>query len=78
MEGHDHLPVLQRRRSRYRELFGPYFRYVATRMVNYTIGQQRNFARREVFWRCSDSRESLYARRLELGGRRAEPAGRKA
>jgi hypothetical protein len=40
-------------------LLTPYFRYVAVRTVNYTIGQQRNFARRELFWRCSDNRESI-------------------
>jgi ubiquinone/menaquinone biosynthesis C-methylase UbiE len=58
VEGHDHYqyfadePTVQK-------LFSPYFRYVATRVVKYTIGLQRNFERREVFWRCSDTRESL-------------------
>src|SRR5258708_16903004 len=57
-EGHDHHqffadePAVQR-------LFKPYFRYVATRTVNYTIGLRRDFARREVFLRCSDSRAAL-------------------
>lgn len=58
MEGHDHHQFFSDEFA-VQELFKPYFRYVATWTVNYTIGQQRNFARREVFWRCSDSRESL-------------------
>jgi ubiquinone/menaquinone biosynthesis C-methylase UbiE len=58
MEGHDHHQYFPDEAA-VQELFAPYFRCVATRVVNYTIGTQRNFARREVFWRCSDSRESI-------------------
>jgi ubiquinone/menaquinone biosynthesis C-methylase UbiE len=58
VEGHDHHQYFPDEAAVQR-LFTPYFRYVATRIVNYTIGRQRDFARREVFWRCSDSRESL-------------------
>jgi ubiquinone/menaquinone biosynthesis C-methylase UbiE len=58
LEGHDHHQYFVDEAAVQR-LFTPYFRYVATRVVNYTIGAQRNFARREVFWRCSDSRKSL-------------------
>ena len=58
VEGHDHHQYFADEAAVQR-LFRPYFRYVATRTVNYTIGQQRNFARRELFWRCSDSREFL-------------------
>jgi ubiquinone/menaquinone biosynthesis C-methylase UbiE len=58
MEGHDHYQFFSDEFS-VQKLFKPHFRYVTTRTVSYTIGQQRNFARREVFWRCSDSRESL-------------------
>jgi len=57
-EGHDHLQFFGDEAA-VQKLFQPYFRYVATRTVNYTIGPKRNFARREVFWRCSDARESL-------------------
>ena len=58
VEGHDHHQYFANEAALHR-LFAPYFRHVATRTVNYTIGQQRNFARREVFWRCSDSRDSI-------------------
>jgi hypothetical protein len=58
MEGHDHHQFFDDELA-VQQLFKPHFRHVVTRTVNYTIGQQRNFARREVFWRCSDSRESL-------------------
>ena len=58
MEGHDHFQFFSDEAAVQR-LFSPYFRYVTTRTVSYTIGQQRSFARREVFWRCSDSRDSL-------------------
>lgn len=58
VEGHDHHQYFADEAAVQR-LFTPYFQYVATRTVNYTIGQQRNFARREVFWRCSDSRASI-------------------
>lgn len=58
VEGHDHHQYFPDEAA-VQALFTPYFRYVATRAVSYTIGQQRNFTRREVFWRCSDSQESL-------------------
>jgi len=58
VEGHDHHQYFADEAALQR-LFAPYFRQVATRVVTYTIGSQRNFARRELFWRCSDSRESL-------------------
>lgn len=58
VEGHDHLQYFANENA-VQALFAPYFLFVTTRVVNYTIGPQRNFARREVFWRCSDTRESL-------------------
>jgi SAM-dependent methyltransferase len=58
VEGHDHHQYFADEAA-VQELFAPYFRCVSTRVVNYTIGTQRNFARREVFWRCSDCRESI-------------------
>jgi ubiquinone/menaquinone biosynthesis C-methylase UbiE len=58
VEGHDHHQFFSDE-SAVQRLFKPYFRHVVTRTVSYTIGRQRNFARREVFWRCSDSRASL-------------------
>jgi ubiquinone/menaquinone biosynthesis C-methylase UbiE len=58
VEGHDHQQYFTDEAA-VQGLFTPYFQYIATRTVHYTIGQQRNFARREVFWRCSDSRDSL-------------------
>jgi SAM-dependent methyltransferase len=58
MEGHDHFQFFKDEAA-VQALFKPYFRYVATRTVSYTIGQSRNFTRHEVFWRCSDNRETL-------------------
>jgi hypothetical protein len=40
--------------------------------VNYTIGQQRNFARCECFWRCSDNRESITRDAWSWAGAAAE------
>ncbi len=73
MEGHDHHQFFSDEFA-VQKLFKPYFRFVATRTVNYTIGQQRNFARREVFWRCSDNRESLMRDAWNWAGAPAEPA----
>jgi ubiquinone/menaquinone biosynthesis C-methylase UbiE len=58
IEGHDHHQYFADEVAVQR-LLVPYFDYVATRVVNYTIGPQRHFARQEVFWRCSDKREAL-------------------
>jgi SAM-dependent methyltransferase len=58
IEGHDHFQFFNDEAA-VQALFKPYFRYVATRTVNYTIGRQRDFTRQEVFWRGSNSRESL-------------------
>jgi len=58
MEGHDHRQFFSDEFA-VQKLFKPYFRYVVTKAVSYSIGPQRNFVRREVFWRCSDRRESL-------------------
>jgi SAM-dependent methyltransferase len=71
LEGHDHHQFFNDEQAVQR-LFRPYFRYVATRTVNYTIGQDRNFARREVFWRCSDARESLMRDAWSWAGMPAE------
>jgi ubiquinone/menaquinone biosynthesis C-methylase UbiE len=57
-EGHDHYQFFADEFA-VQKLFKPYFRYVMTRTVNYTIGARRDFARREVFWRCSDCQASL-------------------
>ena len=44
VEGHDHHQYFADEAA-VQKLFAPYFRCVATRVVNYTIGTQRNFAR---------------------------------
>ncbi len=73
MEGHDHFQFFDDEAA-VQALFKPYFRYVVTRTVSYTIGQQRNFMRHEVFWRCSDSRESLMRDAWSSAGAPAEPS----
>ena len=73
MEGHDHHQFFADEVA-VQALLKPYFRYVATRTVSYTIGQQRNFARREVFWRCSDSREALMRDAWNWADAPAEPS----
>jgi SAM-dependent methyltransferase len=73
VEGHDHHQYFADEAA-VQGVFAPYFRFVATRVVNYTIGAQRNFARREVFWRCSDSRESLTRDAWSWAGAVAQPS----
>jgi hypothetical protein len=67
MEGHDYHQFFNDELA-VQKLFKPYFRYVATRTVGYTIGQQRDF------WRCSDSRKSLMRDAWNWAGVPAEPA----
>lgn len=71
VEGHDHHQYFADEAA-VQQLLTPYFRHVATRTVNYTIGAQRNFARRECFWRCSDSRESMTRDAWSWAGATAE------
>ena len=73
MEGHDHLQFFKDEAA-VQALFKRHFRYVVTRTVSYTIGQQRNFTRHEVFWRCSDLRESLLRDAWSCADAPAEPS----
>ena len=58
LEGHDHLQSFPDETT-VQNLFRPYFRYVATRVVSYSIGLRRDILRHEVFWRCANTRERL-------------------
>ncbi len=73
IEGYDHHQFFSDE-SAVRKLFQPYFRCVATRTVSYTVGHQRNFARREVFWRCSNNCESLMRDAWSWADAPAEPS----
>lgn len=57
-EGHDHLQFFDSAEDLRRTL-RPYFKYVQVKEVEYRIGSNRTYLRREGFWRCSNSVDRL-------------------